>query len=497
MLRTPSRSLRSFGAGLLSLSVVASAAPPARAAGYLSGTKGARASGRAGAFVARADDLSAAALNPAGLSRLDAGMVQVGNRFSYNAHTFIRAPTLDWGNLENGVPPYVEFDAVHNEEPWQALEPLVGVASNLGLEDWGFALAAYAVPGIGRQAFPIDGGQRYMMVEREAILLNYTGSAAWRFDDVFALGATLQWIHAPRIRYSLMIDANQFPAEVNPVSNELDMLATVSGSDPFTLNAIIGAWYRPAPFLEFGISGQVIPTQIKTHSTLSVEPQSPELTGDVELRRDGELTNDVRLTLPLPLTARVGVRYRHLQGTRELFDVELDVGYESWSRVDRFTVDGDGLIATLIGQRVDVGLIEVEKQWRDTVSVHLGGDFVAAPELLTLRGGVFYESAVADRAYSHVDFVSGQQLGGALGGSLFFGPVELALAYEYRHQPTRRVSEGEARVYQEVPSSQCEPPYTDPSTCNAEFLGRPAPPVNAGAYRAHSHVASLDLVWRL
>lgn len=491
-----SRSSSRRGAGWLALLLVTGSAAPADAAGYLSGSKGARASGRGGAFVARADDVSAVEFNPAGLARLDSSLLEVENRFSYNAYTFTRAPTLDWGNLDNGVPPYVEFSTVKNEKPWQALEPFVGAASNLGLADWGFALAAYAVPGIGRESFPVDGGQRYMMVEREAILLNYAASVAWSFGGIFGLGATLQWIHAPRIRYSLVIDANQFPAVVNPVSSELDMLATVSGSDPFTPNAIVGAWYRPAPFLEIALSGQVIPTQIETHSTLSVEPQSPEIVDEVVLRRDGELANDVRLTLPLPVTARAGLRYRHLVGERELFDVELDVGYEAWSRVERFTVDGNGLIANLIGQRVDVGLIEVEKKWHDTVNVHLGGDYAAVAGRLTLRGGVFFESAVADLAYSHVDFVSGRQLGGALGGSVFFGPIEVALAYEYRHQPTRYLSEGQARVFQEVPSSQCEPPYTDTNNCNAQFLGRPSPPVNAGTYRAHSHVASLDVLWR-
>ena len=62
------------------------------------------------------------------------------------------------------------------------------------------------------------------------------------------------------------------------------MLATVTGSDPFTFNAIVGAWYRPLPFLELGVSGQVIPTQIQTHSRLSVTPLSSQINEDVELQ---------------------------------------------------------------------------------------------------------------------------------------------------------------------------------------------------------------------
>jgi long-subunit fatty acid transport protein len=475
---------------------VAAAAQPALAGGYYTGVRGARASGRAGAFTARADDLSAVALNPAGLARVDGTLIQVGNRFSYNAYEFTRAPTLDWGNPDNGVPPYVEFAPARNQTPWQILDPTLGVASNLGLRDWGFALAFYPPAGMQQVEFPIDGGQRYMMVRREAMIINYAASAAYKIKEQFGVGASLQWIAVPKLEYELVFDGNAFGGDANPVSSELDMLAHVEGSDLFTLNATLGAWYRPAPFLELGISGQVIPSEIQTDSTLNVEPLSSDFGDEVELSRDSEPANDVSLTLPLPLTARVGIRYIHLQGLDELFDVELDVAYETWSNVERFTVDTDGLVANLEGQDVDVGAITLEKQWRDTVTLHLGGDYNAIPELLTVRGGLFYESAIAEPGYAHVDFPSGQQLGAALGGSVFVQGLEVALAYEYRHQPTLKVTEGDARVYQEVPGSPCEAPYTDPDMCHPEYLGQPAPPVNAGTYRAHAHVATVDVLYR-
>lgn len=425
-------------------------------------------------------------------------MIQVGNRFSYNALSYTRDPTLDWGNVSNGVPPYVEFATVNNQKPWQLLDPLIGVASNLGLDGWGFALAAYAPAGVGRQAFPANGGQRYLMVSREAVILNYTASVAWQYRERFGVGVSLQWIHVPRLNYELMIDAYRQNREANPVSSEFDMLATTTGSDPFTFNAILGAWFRPLPFLEFGASGQVIPTQIKTNSRLSIEPYTQAMRdrGEVTLSRDGAPANDVTLTLPLPITARAGARYVHLRGGREIFDVELNLGYESWSRVKRFTLDSNGLEARFLGQPLDVGVIEIEKQWRDTFSVHLGGDFAALPGLLTLRGGLFYETAVANRQYANVDFVSGQQLGGALGASVFVGRAEVSVAYGFRRQPRFRIGEGDARVFQEVPGNLCQPPYTDVDRCHPEYFGQPSPAVNAGSYSAYTHVASLDLLFR-
>lgn len=448
--------------------------------------------GRAGAFTARADDLSAVIFNPAGLSHIQTTLLQGGNRFSYNAHAYTRAPTPDLGAV--GMPPTVTFATVRNDQPWQLLEPLVGVASNLGLDGWGFALAAFGAPGVSEQRFPLDGGQRYMMVGREAQIINYSASVAWKHRDVFGLGLSLQWISVPKLTYQLVIDASPFGRPANPVSSDYDMLATVNGSDPFTLNAVFGAWYRPARFLELGVSAQVLPSEIRTDSELSVDLLAPS-SGGVALTRDGVPANDVTLSVPLPMTARAGVRYRHLDGNQEVFDLELDVVYETWSRVREFLLDSDNLEATFTGQTVPVGEISIEKQWRDTVGVHLGGDYVVSPAV-TVRAGVFYESAVAEPAYLHVDFASGQQLGGALGASVSAGPLEVAIAYEYRHQPTASVSEANARVYQEVPASSCEPPYTDPAFCHPQLIGQPSPKVNAGTYDAHSHVASVDLLYR-
>jgi hypothetical protein len=422
--------------------------------------------------------------------------MQLGNRFSYNAHAFERAPTLDWGDVDGGIPPYVTFAEVENGRPWQWLEPLLGVTSNLGLRDWAFALAIHAPAGVGRQEFPQGGAQRYMMVSREARILNYTGSVAWKYGEVFGVGGSVQWIHVPLLRYQLVIDGNTFPGRVHPVQSEFDMLATVDGADAFTFNAIAGAWYRPLRWLELALSLQVIPSEIATDSTLAVRPLNAGIDDEVVLRRDGAGANDVELTLPLPLWARAAVRYRHLAGEREVFDLELDVSYETWSRVDQFTMDGDGLVANVLGQRVSVGSIEIEKDWRDVLGVRVGGDYHVLPEWLTVRGGLFYETAVAARAYGNLDFVSGTQLGGALGASIYLLGTELAIAYEYRHQPAFSTRESEARVFQEVPGSQCPEPFTDRDVCHPEFLGQPSVAVNAGTYRAHSHAVSIDVLHR-
>lgn len=486
---------RRCGAALATiLALLASTKGAAAAGGYYSGTKGARAAGRAGAFVAKADDVTAAAVNPAGLASVGGTVLQLGNRFSYNHFAYDRASTLDYGNVAGGVAPEVTFETVENEQPFQLLDPLIGAATNFGLEDFGFALYVHAPPGIGRLDFPVDSGQRYMMVSREAIFLSYSASAAYKYRDLFGVGLSLAWIHVPRLKYSLVIDGTAFP-EANPVSSALDMQATPDGSDPFTLNAIVGAWFKPAPFLQVGLSAQVLPSEVVTDSELSVTPIN-DVRGEIVLRRNDERANDVTVTLPMPLTFRGGVRYIGLEAGKERFDLELDVEYETWSRVRQFTLETNDLEADLDGQIVPIGRIEIEKHWQDTVAVRLGGDYVALPEKLSVRGGLAYETATSPPEYYHVDFASGAMFGGAIGASLHFGQLELAAAYELRVQPASKISEADGRVYQETPASPCEAPYTEASGCSEYYPGQPAPTVNGGEYWAQSHMLSIDAIYR-
>ena len=464
--------------------------------GYYSGVKGAVASGRGGAFVAKADDVSAVELNPAGLTHIGTTIIQIGNRFSYNQHTYTRNSTLDWGQSDTS-PPYVQFPQVKNQTPWQVLDPFIGVASNFGLKNWAFAGAIYSPAGTAREVYPNEGGQRYMMVRRNAQMINYTLSAAWKHNDVFGVGATLKWIAVPSLEYALIIDGSPYNADANPVRSNVDVHARVKGSDLFTVNAILGAWVRPTPNLEIGLSGQILPSEIHAKGTLDASLVHASTPGDtITLARNKVPANDVSLTLPLPMSARLGARYRHLDGDREVFDVELDGVYETWSRVDHFRLDSNNLIAYYQTNPIPIGVIDIAKSWQNTLGIHLGGDFAVVPQRLTVRGGAYYETPVSDPSYANVDFPQGPQFGGALGASLYFGKLQVSVAGEYRAQSQVYVSDSDTRVYQQTPGSTCAAPYTSTASCNPHYLGVPSPPVGGGTYNAYSVIGTLEAAYR-
>jgi len=176
----------------LALALLALSGADAWAGGFEVADQGPRAAGRAGAFTARADDLSAIDFNPAGLARLKGTRVFVANRFTYALEEYRRARTLDWSDAIHGVPDRVDFPHVTNGSPTQLLGTMIAVSSDFGLEDWTFAAGVYGPPGTTSQSFPLDGPQKYMLVGREVVSLYYTLSAAWKWRDTFALGASLQ-----------------------------------------------------------------------------------------------------------------------------------------------------------------------------------------------------------------------------------------------------------------------------------------------------------------
>jgi len=158
-------------------------------------------------------------------------------------------------------------------------------------------------------------------------------------------------------------------------------------------------------------------------------------------------------------------------------------------------VDGDGLVAEVLNQELDVDRIVVRKDWQNTYSLRLGGDYRVLPGWLTLRAGGVYESPASPEGYSYVDFFSGHRLGASGGFTVSLWGLDLSASYTYVFQLPVTVSESESKISQQVPGSACPAPYTDESLCNAHYLGREAAPANAGTYISDYHLVSLSVAY--
>lgn len=177
----------------------------------------------------------------------------------------------------------------------------------------------------------------------------------------------------------------------------------------------------------------------------------------------------VKLHVPLhTLEMTFGVRYAKRRIARErvldpmkdeVFDVEVDVAWAQTSHVDNFTVNlhdrtpgtpgfptiqfanGDGLPASPIRKQT-----AIPKNWNDTWTVRVGGDWNLIRERLALRAGASYATRAVPLEYMNIDYMPVQKLGLHLGATMAFGSYRLTAAYAHLFYQELVVGVGDGMV---------------------------------------------------
>lgn len=426
----------------------------AHAGGFEVPDMGARAIGRGSANVVGVEDGTAIHYNPGALAKMRGTTVMYDHGLMWQRTQFSRATLSDAWGPEAGT----SFETV---EARNNLFPILGtlvVTSDFGLDDWTFAAGVYGPNGVGKQTYPAYGPQSLMMTELDVLLAYYTLGAAWKWKDVFGIGAVVQYADLIRLDYGLVSDS-VVTTGLNPVPDpqSTQLVTRIEMKDRTSATAQLGAWYRPHQRLELGVSTRFVPVYFEPRGGVSVDKETL-VTEDITVKMD----------LTLPVIVRGGLRYIHDTGTRTWFDVELDAVYESWSMLKSFDLDVQG---QLNGQ--DLRELKIAKNWKDTVSVRLGGDVHPLPPYLTLRTGAFFETAAVPDNFSSIDFPSFQRFG--VGGGFSAGAKGAYLTVGYMHvfQEKRTVSEEFGKVFGQRPLRPC------PQGCD----GLSGVPANAGTFQ--------------
>ncbi len=426
----------------------------AMAGGFEVPDMGARAIGRGAAYVVGVEDGTAIHYNPGALAKMRGTTVMYHHGLLFH-HTQFSRQTLSeaWG--DNAGTSFGPAESKSN------LFPILGalaVTSDFGLDNWTFAAGVYGPNGVGRQSYPAYGPQSLMLTELDVLLAYYTLGAAWKWKDIFGVGAVVQYADLIRLDYGLVSDSVVTPG-LNPVpdSESTQLITTIELKDRASATAQLGMWYRPHQRLELGVSSRFVPVMFHPKGGVSVDKETL-VTEDIKVGMD----------LTLPIIVRGGLRYIHDTGTRQWFDIELDAVYESWSMLKSFELDVQG---QLNGQELQQ--LTIAKNWRDTVSVRLGGDVHPLPPYLTLRTGAFFETAATPDNYSNLDFPSFRRVG--VGGGFSAGAKGAYLTVGYMHvfQEKRTVSEEFGKVFGQRPLRPC------PDGCD----GLSGVPANAGTFK--------------
>ena len=439
---------------------------------------GARAVGRGSAFTVRADDLTAIAHNPAGLLRETGTRAQWSHNVVHAPMQFTRQPTtLPAKPLPKGADPLAP---TQNQTPWFALGGMLMAATDFGMKDWAFAAGIYGPSAAGHQEWPVSGGQRYMLTGLDVLLVYYSAAIAHGRKDHWGVGLTLQAAHQLQTELKLVVDA--FNGEdLSPYYNPNDVEATITLSAPPVPTAILGGWWRPAPWLELGASGRVLPVRMKATGNIALAntPTGSQFT-QAQLEVEG---GAARLTLIIPPTARLGARYRHMDGETERFDVEFNFVYEAWSMLKEYKVELDGDIKLFAKQQAPDVIIA--KNWKDTLSARLGGTYNLPAQPVSISAGAFYETGAVPDNYTHLDFPSFDRTGVSAGVKARVGKVDLDLSYSHVFQEDRVVDEAFGKVFQQRPISPC--PCQGPGTTMYDGV-----PANAGTFESSFDVVGLS-----
>jgi long-chain fatty acid transport protein len=408
---------------ILVATALAVATPSAAHAGglFLPGM-GPQGQARAGAFVAKADDPSTMAHNPAGFAKLDHTVAFVGINLVKMSLKFDRAgtyePTGDGLPYEGEEYPAVENDASPSPgiAGFQAI-PTIVVSTDLGRPElpFRFAIGFYAPQAFAAREFAdtvtlangveAPAPQRYDAAIQKGQAAYPSIAASYSPLDNLHVGARFSsgfsFIEVTKIVWAIR-NYDEY--------NEKDSTTVIEASDLFVPTYGAGVLWAPTRHIEIGAAwnsaANVHAVGDLSSTTGSAVPEGNELRPNdgTPVCADGSVVGAIKtcVDFTLPQTASVGARWVFRDGAGlEAGDVELDVKWEDWSAGSITQNTSDALHPN--GQLLEPS--RIEHGFQDVISVRLGGSYVIplGSNSLTLRAGVAHDTKTAPVSWTRVD----------------------------------------------------------------------------------------------
>jgi long-chain fatty acid transport protein len=456
-------------ASLLAVAVLAGASE-ARAGGLFFSDRGVRPMGRAGAFVAGADDLGALWYNPAGLADAKTSILADFSWLNFSSEFTRQLRVVDADNTVR----YVSSPTVAGTSPVIPF-PTLAASYNFGREkEWTIAGGTYA-PYAAIATYPAQvNGQpspaRYA-------LGSFDGSA------LVLLGAYVAYKPIEQLRFGIGIGAlvGFFQSNVTfsvsppdrlvaaPEQPEYDAATSFRVGPIFAPTGNLGVTWVPMKELRVGSSLQ-LPVLVSSAAKFDVRlPNAAIFDG---ARVTG---NDAHVRFKLPPIFRVGVEARPTEQLR----VELAYVREFWSVHDSIDLTPEGVaIEGIAGlpRRVPLPSIRFPRNFQDSNSYRLGGEYTFQlwGYAMDLRTGMSFETSAIPREYLSLLTIDMDKITLAVGGGLHIGE-HWRFDMTYAHLFASTV---------DVPAASAKIPRVNPIAGNAPFEA-----VNGGKY-----VAAADLL---
>ena len=430
--------------------------------------------GRAGAFVAGADDLGALWYNPAGLADAKTSVLADFSWLRFSSEFTRQLRVVDADNTVR----YVSSPTVTGSSPIIPF-PTLAASYNFGAaKEWTIAGGSYA-PYAALATYP-ETVANQPSPARYA-LGSFNGSA------LILLGGWVAYKPIEQLRLGLGIGAlvGFFQSNVTfsvsppdrlvaaPEQPEYDAATSFRVGPIFAPTGNLGVTWVPIKELRFGSSLQ-LPVVVSSHAKFDVRLPNGAIFDGARVAG-----NDAHVHFKLPPIFRIGVEARPLEELR----VELAYVREFWSVHDSIDLTPEGVaIEGIAGlpKHVPIPSIKFPRHFQDSNSVRLGGEYTfklwGYP--MDLRTGMSFETSAIPRPYLSLLTIDMDKITLAVGGGLHIGE-HWRFDLTYAHLFASSV---------DVPPAEAKIPRVNPIAGNAPFEA-----VNGGKYAASADLLGVGL----
>lgn len=306
-----------------------------------------RANGMGGALIALADEPSAIAYNPAGMTQLEGTQTQVGmTLIAPSASLEIGGETYDTAHKVY-TPPHMYLTHQLNEDFW------VG-------------FGAYTRFGVGTN-YDNDWAGRYNVYKASLESYSLSPAVAYKINDDWSVGAALDCMY-------LSFDLRQYTSPLAP-----------TGDSDFHMDNTGWAW-------GWNVSTRYEITDKAAVGLMYRAPQRLVGSGESKLIDSG-LTEDLTMRATLPGSVSMGFAYKFT----DTFRVEVDAIYTNWSDYKKIEYRfGDATALQAFGSLSSD--IDSDKYWNDVWRYQLGAEWDVADHH-TIRAGIVLDESPIQKGY--------------------------------------------------------------------------------------------------
>jgi len=392
-------------------------AVPCSGAGYGIYEWGARGNALGGAMVARADDPSALAYNPAGITQLP------GDQFMVGITAIMPDIDINFRNAPAG-----SVDGRGKDNIWPI--PNAFYTHQINETYWvGFGI--YSRVGLGTEVKNEEQfAGRYNCSRAGIESLSFNPNLAVKITDELsvAVGAEAVWLD---FSYNKFTDVDGNPATATDIKQEIS-------ADGWKYGFNLALHYKPEDWLSIGASfrneismgvdgeadftrssgAEAALAAMKASLVPAVKQMGTFL--DAALRDTG-----VGGTEPIPQLVSVGVMFTPV----DRLSVEVDAVHTKWSSYKQLTMEYDNIL----GDRSS------RKNWEDTWRFQIGLEYAFSDRLDLMAGYVFDESPIVDEYVDYAVPANDRQIY-SLGARLHTGRWTFDVSYSYLTVKDRDVS---------------------------------------------------------